>query len=117
MKKSILLSIALAALTMLGACNDDIEMRYPPKAELPDLPVVEGIHDGVKAPLYWSVYEYCIEQEHAGVSNSDMDLTEAQWDEIINWVATDLKPYGYDIVCTDGFIPMQAKDASGYMTH
>lgn len=50
MKKSILLSIALAALTMLGACNDDIEMRYPPKAELPDLPVVEGIHDGVKAP-------------------------------------------------------------------
>ena len=117
MKKSILLSIALAALTMLGACNDDIEMRYPPKAELPDLAVVEGIHDGVKAPLYWSVYEYCIEQEHAGVSNSDMDLTEAQWDEIINWVATDLKPYGYDMVCTDGFIPMQAKDASGYMTH
>ena len=51
MKKSILLSIALVALTMLGACNDDIEMRYPPKAELPDLPVVEGIHDGVKAPL------------------------------------------------------------------
>ena len=113
MKKSILLSIALAALTMLGACNDDIEMRYPPKAELPDLPVVEG----VKAPLYWSVYEYCIEQEHAGVSNSDMDLTEAQWDEIINWVATDLKPYGYDMVCTDGFIPMLANDASGYMTH
>ena len=117
MKKSILLSIALAALTMLGACNDDIEMRYPPKAELPDLPVVEGIHDGVKAPLYWSVYEYCIEKEHAGVSNSDMDLTEAQWDEIINWVATDLKPYGYDMVCTDGFIPMLANDASGYMTH
>jgi hypothetical protein len=46
-----------------------------------------------------------------------MDLTEAQWDEIINWVATDLKPYGYDMVCTDGFIPMLANDASGYMTH
>lgn len=117
MKKSIFLSIALTALTMLGACNDDIEMRYPPEVKLPELPVVEGIHDGVKAPLYWSVYEYCIEQEKNGVSNSDMDLTETQWDEIINWVATDLKPYGYDMVCTDGFIPMLAKDESGYMTH
>ena len=116
MKRTIILLTGLIAM-MLSACTNDIEMRYPPKYELPDLPVVEGIHDGVKAPLYWSVYEYCIEQEHAGVSNSDMDLTEAQWDEIINWVATDLKPYGYDMVCTDGFIPMLAQDASGYMTH
>ena len=28
----------------------------------------------------------------------------------------DLKPYGYDMICTDGFIPMIADDASGYMT-
>ncbi len=28
-----------------------------------------------------------------------------------------MKPYGYDMVCTDGFIPMLANDASGYMTH
>ena len=117
MKKMMILTVALAAISLCCACKDDVEMRYPPKYELPDLPIVEGIHDGVKAPLYWSVYEYCIEQEAQGVSNSAMDLTEEQWDNIIDWVATNLKPYGYDMICTDGFIPMLAKDASGYMTH
>lgn len=107
---------AFALATMLGSCDDDIEMRRPPKFELPELPEIENIHT-FKAPLYWSVYEYCYEQEQAGVANSDMDITPDEWDRIIDWVATDLKPYGYDMVCTDGFIPMLAKDASGYMTH
>lgn len=106
----------LAAASILGACSNDIEMRRPPKYELPELPVITDIHC-FKAPLYWSVYEYCYEQEQQGVSNSDMDITPAEWDKIIDWVATDLKPYGYDMVCTDGFIPMLANDASGYMTH
>lgn len=70
-----------------------------------------------KAPLYWSVYEYCWEQNKQGVSNGDMDISEAEWDKIIDWIARDLKPYGYDMVCTDGFIPMLARDQSGYMTH
>ena len=111
---------ALAAAVMLSsaasACNDEIEMRRPPVFELPDLPEVTDIHT-FKAPLYWSIYEYCLELEHAGVSNSDMDYTPAQWQETIDWIASDLKPYGYDIVCTDGFIPMLAQDQSGYMTH
>ncbi len=95
-------------------------MRYPPEKtipELPDLPEVDGIHDGVKAPLYWSPYEYCFDLEQKGVAESNMDLSSSQWDEIINWVAENLKPYGYDMICTDGFIPMLANDASGYMTH
>ena len=70
-----------------------------------------------KSPLYWSVYEYCWKLEKAGIPASEMDITEEQWDKIIDWVATDLKPYGYDMVCTDGFIPMLVKDDSGYMTH
>lgn len=115
--KSKILTMAIAASAMLCSCAEDVEMKYPPKYELPELPVVEGIHDNVKAPLYWSVYEYCYEQEQAGVSNADMDITSAEWDKIIDWVATDLKPYGYDMICTDGFIPMLAKDESGYMTH
>ena len=60
MKKILLLSIGLIA-TLLSACSNDIEMRYPPKYELPELPVVEGIHEGQKAPLYWSIYEYAYE--------------------------------------------------------
>lgn len=112
-----ILTLAIAASAMLCSCTEDVEMKYPPKYELPELPIVEGIHDNVKAPLYWSVYEYCYEQEQAGVSNSDMDITPAEWDKIIDWVATDLKPYGYDMICTDGFIPMLANDETGYMTH
>lgn len=112
--KATIASLALALL--FGSCNDEIEMRRPPKYELPDLPTVDGIHT-YKAPLYWSVYEYCYELERQGVANENMDITPAEWDKIIDWVAKDLKPYGYDMVCTDGFIPMLAKDASGYMTH
>lgn len=117
MKNIILCLVALLSAVSLSACKDDVNMKYPPKYVLPDLPVVEGIHDGVKAPLYWSVYEYCYELERNGVSSENMDLTSEQWDNIIDWVATNLKPSGYDMVCTDGFIPMRAQDASGYMTH
>lgn len=110
-----IIASALAVLALAG-CSDDIEMRYPPKYELPELPEVGEIHT-YKAPLYWSVYEYCYEQNQQGVADADMDISAEEWDKIIDWVATDLKPYGYDMICTDGFIPMLAKDESGYMTH
>lgn len=103
--------------SLLASCSDDnYKMKYPPRYELPELPTVEGVHS-FKAPMYWSVYEYCWEQEQAGVTNENMDITPAEWDKIIDWVATDLKPHGYDMVCTDGWIPMLAKDGSPYMTH
>ena len=107
---------SVLALSALASCSDNIEMRYPPKYELPELPEVGEIHT-YKAPLYWSVYEYCYEQSQQGVAEADMDISAEEWDRIIDWVATDLKPFGYDMICTDGFIPMLAKDGSGYMTH
>lgn len=116
MNKILSLAAAFAAASLMGACADKIEMRYPPKYELPELPVVEDIHT-FKAPLYWSVYEYCYELERQGIPASEMDISAEEWDKIIDWVATELKPYGYDMICTDGFIPMLAKDETGYMTH
>lgn len=112
------MNIIASALAMLAlaSCSDEIEMRYPPKHELPELPEVGEIHT-YKAPLYWSVYEYCYEQSQQGVAEADMDISAEEWDKIIDWVASDLKPYGYDMICTDGFIPMLAKDGTGYMTH
>ena len=112
-----LFATALAALSMFCSCKEEIEMRYPPKYELPELPTVEGIHENQKAPLYWSVYENCFLQERQGHTGDDLDISEAEWDNIIDWVATNLKPYGYDMICTDGFIPMQDKEHRGYMTH
>lgn len=112
------MNIIASALAMLAlaSCSDEIEMRYPPKFDLPELPDVGEIHT-YKAPLYWSVYEYCYEQSQQGVADADMDISAEEWDRIIDWVASDLKPYGYDMICTDGFIPMLAKDGTGYMTH
>lgn len=113
----VFLTLAMMAATLAASCSKESEAKLPPKYELPGLPIVEGIHNGVKAPLYWSIYEYAYGLEQAGVSESRMDFSSSQWDEIIDWVATRLKPYGYDMLCTDGFIPMLANDASGYMTH
>jgi len=114
MKKMNILAAALAATVLAGCSDENYEMRYPPKYELPDLPEVADIHT-FKAPLYWSVYEYCYTREQQGMET--IDITPEEWDKIIDWVATDLKPYGYDMVCTDGFIAMLANDETGYMTH
>ena len=95
-----MITAALAVAAMLGSCDNEVEMRYPPKYELPELPEIEGIHT-YKAPMYWSVYEYCYELEQQGVPNEQIDITPEEWDKIIDWVATDLKPHGYDMVCTD----------------
>lgn len=114
MKAKYMMAAACVA-ALLTACDDEnYEMRYPPKYELPDLPEVTDIHT-FKAPLYWSVYEYCYTREQQG--ESTIDISPDEWDKIIDWVATDLKPYGYDMVCTDGFIAMLSKDDTGYMTH
>ena len=99
--------------TLLSACKNEIPMHYPPKEPLPDLPEVKDVHV-FNAPLYWSVYEYCYLRELAGDTN--IDISDAEWDEIINWVATELKPSGYDMICTDGFCSMLSTDATGFMT-
>lgn len=117
MKYMLILTGTLLAVTLFSSCSKDEEVRHPAKYELPELPVIEGIHNGQKAPLYWSIYEYAYTLEQQGVSGSNMDFSIGQWDEIIDWVSTNLKPFGYDMVCTDGFIPMLDKDDSGYMTH
>ncbi len=110
-----ILASALAVVALAG-CTDTIEMRRPQKFELPELPEIEDIHNK-KAPLYWSVYEYCHLASINGVKNEDMDINAEQWEKITDWLAKDLKPYGYDMVCTDGFITQNCKNGSPYMTH
>ena len=80
------------------------------------LPVPGDIHK-YKAPLYWSIYEYAREFELAGIPYDQMDLSSDQWDAVIDMMATKFKPYGYDMICTDGFLPQQARDGGIYMSH
>lgn len=93
MKRSVLLMtvvLALASsLTMQGR-----DSRYT--------------HSGV-APLYWMAYEQCFVEDRA--------IDESRWRENINWVAENLLPYGFDMVCTDGWIEgAQTIDGNGYIT-
>lgn len=103
--------LLLTLFVILCGCTSQV-------AKAIDNPITDdiGVHK-YKTPLYWSVYEYCWLMEQNGTPTDMMDITEDEWEKITDWIARDLKPYGYDMVCTDGFIPMLAKDESGYMTH
>lgn len=81
----------------------------------PEIP--EEVTSNKKAPLYWTVYEYCFEAEHSGQSTN---MPKGVWEENIKWVSENLKPYGYNMICTDGFMSMYTDmnvDDSGYMTN
>ena len=65
-----------------------------------------------KAPLYWSVYENQILKEQAG--EHDVHVTEAEWRANIDWVDAALKPFGYDMICIDGWGDLSQLNENGY---
>lgn len=67
-----------------------------------------------RAPLYWSAYEYSFE-----ASGNNMDggaIPENIWKENIDWVARNLQPYGYNIICIDGWGDDFSYNENGYRT-
>ena len=123
----ILTAKALAAMVMLClllsvvSCSDDDpddnggSSGGSTEAEGPDVSANapdRGIHT-LRAPLYWSVYERCWLMERQGIPGDKMDITADQWDEIINWMAVEMLPYGYNMLCTDGFISMHVDSPDG----
>ena len=115
MKKYFLASLAFAAL--LTSCNSnewdvtsDLSVdKTDPTVGLTPVAEAEGMD---YAPLYWSVYGHLRAQEKAG--SFPNIFTEQDWDEAIDYVATNLKSHGYDMLVTDGFASMSGDD--GYMT-
>lgn len=65
-----------------------------------------------KAPLYWNPYEYHIVKEMAGVQ--DNYLTEEALTNNINWLDQNLKSYGYNMVCMDGWGDTSQINENGY---
>ena len=115
MKKYIFASLAFAAL--LSSCNSnewdvtsDLSVdKQDPTVGLTPVAEKEGMD---YAPLYWSVYGNLRAQEKAG--SFPNIFTENDWDETIDYVVTNLKSHGYDMLVTDGFAAMGGDD--GYMT-
>ena len=50
--------------TLLMACNPAFDTGWSID-QVPDDPIPEPVLVDAKAPLYWTVYEYCFEAEHA----------------------------------------------------
>ena len=60
-------------------------------------------------PKYWIAYEWCWVNNKA--------IPEYQWRKNIDWVAENLKDYGYDMICNDGWIEAaQTINENGYIT-
>jgi alpha-glucosidase len=60
-------------------------------------------------PRYWIAYEYCY--------TTNSHIPESVWKENIDWMASEMLPYGYDMVCNDGWIEAaQTIDRNGYIT-
>lgn len=117
--KKLLNTSIFSLLFFCGSCEEEGTGWTPDM--IPDDPVIEIPDDTeyhkYKAPLYWSVYEYCKKQEDAG--STKIDIAEGTWQDIIDFVAEHMKPYGFDMICTDGFIAMDGTtepDEYGYMT-
>lgn len=115
MKKTmILIAAAMTSLMSMG-CSDNGTGWDP--SMIPDDPeIVEPAADTIyKAPLYWSVYEY---GRQAEVNGQNANMPKDTWQKNIDWVAENLLPYGFDMICTDGFMSMLGDDSAGhaYMT-
>lgn len=60
-------------------------------------------------PMYWMAYEYCYDNDKA--------LPEERYKKNIDWIDANLKDYGYDMICTDGWIEQaQTIGRNGYIT-
>ena len=125
--KKIFFSIAMASLSLLAmGCGDyainggDFNSGWTTN----DIPEDPNNQSGKlkpeelaakKAPLYWTVYEY---GRMAEMAHREQNMPKEIWQKNINWVATNLLPYGYDMVCTDGFMAMEGDFSANhpYMT-
>lgn len=59
-------------------------------------------------PMYWSTYEYQY--------TANQYMPEDKWKANIDWIAGNFKQYGYNMVCTDGWIEGSTRtNANGYI--
>ena len=67
-----------------------------------------------RAPLYWSVYKHCYILNDN--QNTQKCISVADLKANIDYVAEHLKPYGYTMVCTDGWGDDWKYNEHGYRT-
>ena len=124
MIKIFIIQFLLIVASLLGGCQDEGTGWTPDMIPDENLPSEDDDDDeqvyapiSFNAPLYWSVYEYAWQAEQTGTNTN---MPEVTWDANIDWVSENLLPYGYNMICTDGFMSMTndpSIEPGGYMTH
>jgi alpha-glucosidase len=77
-------------------------------AAIPALARESSFTRGGVGPLYWSTYEY--QYTH------DAPMDESEWKKNIDWIASDYKSSGYNMIVSDGWIEgAQRTSANGYI--
>ena len=76
------ISLIVLSLLSMAACEQKIDTGWSID-QVKDDPVVEPVKVKAQAPLYWTVYEFCYEAEHAGTSTN---MPKSTWEANIKWV-------------------------------
>ncbi len=110
--------IAFLAVLALGSCGGGGDGAASGSASSVS---PSELADPYKPPLYWSTYEYHIVRQQENSSTPDTSgstaenyIPEAEFRANIDWVAANLKPYGYETIEVDGWGDTQTLSEHGY---
>jgi len=100
-------AVLYSLLFLFVCCNKNISPEET--VPVPETPVTDIITPNpFKAPLYWSPYEYNY--------LTDGYIPENEWAANIDWVEANLKSYGYNMICIDGWGDDSQYNEHGYRT-
>jgi hypothetical protein len=101
--------VAAASLSSCSTEAHDVATSAPEAADASVAVTIDRFRRGGVGPLYWSTYGYNIKTNKA--------MPQEVWTKNLDWVAQNLAPYGYRMVCTDGWIDYSQKtNKNGYVS-
>jgi len=97
------------AVASLASCSTDGPVKEDSVAITPVVgQTLDRFRRGGVGPLYWSTYGYNNQTNEA--------MPEEVWTANVDWVAKNFLPYGYRMVCTDGWVDYtQRVNSHGYV--
>jgi glucan 1,6-alpha-isomaltosidase len=96
--------LAAASLSSCSTVANDMGISAVALGEV----TVDRFRRGGVGPLYWSTYGYN--------NKTNKAIPQEIWTKNLQWVAEELAPYGYRMVCTDGWIDYSQKTTeNGYV--
>ena len=100
--------LAAASLSSCSTAAKDSADRTPEPETSGVAVTVDRFRRGGVGPLYWSTYGYN--------NKTNQAIPQDVWSKNLDWVAENLAPHGYRMVCTDGWIDYSQKTTkNGYI--